>query len=163
MPPTSARLFCLALLPPLLLAACAAPRGSGPAEAAPAAAGALPRAWQDAFNRADTAAVAALYAEDAVLLPPGGTMLTGGRTAVRQTVGRWMNDHTLRLGTIHQRVAGGVGHVQGSWQGRPRGGGAGIASGRYLMLFQRDADGGWRIAYHVWTRDAEPAVERDSP
>ncbi|HEU0052908.1 MAG TPA: DUF4440 domain-containing protein, partial [Longimicrobium sp.] len=109
MPPLSiARLSRVALLPLLLLAACAAPSRTGPAPT-PTSPDAFRQAWQEAFNRADTAALAALYADDAVLLPPGGTMLTGGRTAARQTVGRWMDEHTLRLGTIHQRVAGGVG------------------------------------------------------
>ena len=35
------------------------------------------RRLEPAFNRGDAAAVAALYTEDATLLPPGADMLTG--------------------------------------------------------------------------------------
>lgn len=126
----------------------------------PTLANELRQAWQDAFNRADTAALVALYAEDTILLPPGGTMLTGGRTAVSETVGRMMDDRTLRLSTLHQRLEGGLGHVQGTWQARPRNGRGAPASGRYLMLFQRETDGRWRIRYHVWTQDRDPAPDR---
>lgn len=37
----------------------------------------LDDAWSDAFNRGDAAAVAAMYAEDAYLLPPGHDMVKG--------------------------------------------------------------------------------------
>lgn len=37
----------------------------------------LDDAWSDAFNKGDAAAVAAMYAEDAYLLPPGHDMVKG--------------------------------------------------------------------------------------
>ena len=155
----SIRLHLLTLLSAAVLAGCAG--GARPANG-PATGNDLRQAWQDAFNRADTASLVELYSTEAILLPPGGTMLTGGRTAVRQTVGRMMDGRTLRLSTLHQRMRGGVGHVQGTWQARPREGRGVTGSGRYLMLFEREQDGRWRIAYHVWTQDAEPSPERDS-
>ncbi|HET7460754.1 MAG TPA: nuclear transport factor 2 family protein [Longimicrobium sp.] len=67
----------------MLLAAC---RPGAPAAAGPRSPADLRQQWQDAFNRADTAALVALYAPDAVLVPPSGTVLTGG-SAPRAT--RW--------------------------------------------------------------------------
>jgi ketosteroid isomerase-like protein len=44
-----------------------------------------------------------------------------------------------------------VGHVQGTWQKRPRGRTTGplAGSGRYLVLFEREPDGQWSLVYHV--------------
>jgi len=149
-----------------LLAAChSAPRpvaGPAPGGASPAE---VRRAWQDAFNRADTAALVALYAEDAVLVPPSGTVLTGGRTAASATVGHLMEDRILTLRGGHQRVTpGGAAHQQGTWQARPRAGGTGlVGSGTYFMVFERGTDGRWSIVYHVWRDDREPAMSREDP
>ncbi|HSU16109.1 nuclear transport factor 2 family protein [Longimicrobium sp.] len=123
----------------------------------------LRQAWQDAFNRADTAALVSLYAPDAVLVTPSGTVLTGGQVAARGTVGHLMEDRTLRLSPLHQRMAGPAGHLQGTWQARARGDARLLGSGTYFMVFGRERDGRWSILYHVWREDREPAVNRDDP
>lgn len=147
-----------------LLAACGSPArpstGPAPGVAAPSE---LRQAWQDAFNRADTAALVALYADDAVLVPPSGTVLTGGGTAARATVGRLMEDRTLRLGLMHQRATAASGHLQGTWQARPRGGAGVTGSGMYFMVVERRTDGRWTIVYHVWRDDPQPGISRDDP
>lgn len=148
-----------------LFAAChSAPRpaaGPAPGAASPAA---LREAWQAAFNRADTAALVALYADDAVLVPPSGTVLTGGRTAASATIGRLMEDRTLSLRAGHQRVTpGGAGHLQGTWLARPRAGAGVVGSGTYFMVFERGTDGRWNIVYHVWREDREPGLGREDP
>ena len=48
---------------------------------APAAIAEAHRRLEQAFNRGDAAAVAALYTEDATLLPPGADILSGRRAA----------------------------------------------------------------------------------
>ncbi|HET6229775.1 MAG TPA: nuclear transport factor 2 family protein [Longimicrobiaceae bacterium] len=87
------------------------------------------RAWQDAFNRADTAALVALYATDAMLLPPSGTLLTGGRVAASINPGGTMEDRTISLRASDRRFRGNVGHVQGTWQTRPCGQATGPLAG----------------------------------
>lgn len=143
----------------LLLSACA--RNAAPASA-PTPFAELRQTWEAAFNRADTAALVALYAPDAVLIPPSGTVLTGGQAAARANLGGLMEDRTLGLSLIHQRSTANVGHIQGTWQARRKGGEERrlIASGTYLMLFERAPDGRWSIAYHAWRQDAEPAPNR---
>src|SRR5215217_1675267 len=48
---------------------------------APAAIAEAHRRLEQAFNRGDAAAVAALYTEDAILLPPGADIQSGRRSA----------------------------------------------------------------------------------
>ncbi len=50
----------------------------------------LDDAWSDAFNKGDAAAIAAMYAEDAYLLPPGHDMVKG-RAAIE---GFWKGAYT---------------------------------------------------------------------
>jgi ketosteroid isomerase-like protein len=156
----SVRLGSLAALATILLAGCHSAARPATSPGSPAE---LRQAWQDAFNRADTAALVALYAPDAVLVTPSGTVLTGGLGAARGTVGHLMEDRTLRLSTLHQRMAGPAGHLQGSWQARARGGNRLLGSGTYFMVFGRERDGRWSILYHVWREDREPALNRDDP
>jgi ketosteroid isomerase-like protein len=130
---------------------------------APADAAAVGRAWQDAFNRADTAALVALYATDAMLLPPSGRCSPGGRVAASINLGGIMEGRTVSLHATHQRFRGEVGHVQGTWQTRLRGRTTSplAGSGRYLMLFEREPDGQWSLVYHVWTADSKPTPRRE--
>jgi ketosteroid isomerase-like protein len=143
-----------------MLGACrsAAPAGAGPSSAAD-----LRQRWQDAFNRADTMALAALYAPDAVLVPPSGTVLTGGQVAARDAVGRLMADRTLRLFVLSQRMTTRAGHVQGTWVASRRGVARGplLASGTYFMVFEQEPRGGLRITYHVWREDRQAAPRRE--
>lgn len=150
----------LAALAAMLLAGCT--HATRPATS-PGSPQELRQAWQDAFNRADSAALVGLYATDAVLVPPSGTVLTGGQVAARGHVGHLMEDRTLRLTTLHERMVGPTGHLQGTWQARARDGGRLLGSGTYFMVFGRGRDGRWSILYHVWREDREPAVNRDDP
>ena len=150
------RLSCASVL---LLAACAKPGSPAPA---PVPFSGLREQWETAFNRADTTTLVALYAPDAVLIPPVGTVLTGGHVAARMTLGREMESRTLKLNLTHQRSTEHVGHLQGTWQARRRGvtGGPLLATGTYVMLFEKTPEGRWSIAYHTWSEDRVSAPNR---
>lgn len=65
---------------------------------------------------------------------------------------------------MHQRATAASGHVQGTWQARPRGGGGEVmGSGMYFMVVERRTDGRWTIVYHVWRDDPQPGISRDDP
>jgi uncharacterized protein (TIGR02246 family) len=73
----------------LCLSACAAPTGPTPLDPAAlkTAIEANNTAWAAAANKGDAAAVAAMYTENATMLPPGMD-IQQGRAAVQQTVER---------------------------------------------------------------------------
>lgn len=150
------RLSCASVL---LLAACAKPGSPAPA---PVPFAGMRQQWESAFNQADTTTLVSLYAPDAVLIPPVGTVLTGGHVAARMTLGREMEGRTLKLNLTHQRSTEHVGHIQGTWQARRRGvtGGPLLATGTYVMLFEKTPEGRWSIAYHTWSEDRVSAPSR---
>ncbi len=69
----------------LLLVGCAQPGGNAPAPNLRAQIDANNAAWSAAANRGDAAAVAALYTENATMLPPGMERQVG-RAAIQKTV-----------------------------------------------------------------------------
>jgi uncharacterized protein (TIGR02246 family) len=73
----------LIVLPLLLFAACATQMTSDVQPGAEATIRSGAKAWQDAANRGDVAAMMSIYAEDAVLMPPNAPQLRG-RTAIQQ-------------------------------------------------------------------------------
>jgi ketosteroid isomerase-like protein len=79
---------------------------------------------EQAFNRGDAAAVAALHTEDAALLPPGADILRGRRAA--QEIGRFSLE------------------VPG------QGGQATKLEGKYGVVWKGTADG-WRLATGIGT------------
>jgi ketosteroid isomerase-like protein len=111
------------------------------------------RAWSDAFVRNDTAALMALYTEDAVLLPPGAEFR--GRDGVRE----WLraqapgfvpltHSTTPKELSIYDSIA--VEH--GRWQNSFRvGNGPDVnASDEYIVIWKRGVDGQWRFQYDMW-------------
>lgn len=117
----------------------------------------MSRRFSTAFVAQDLDTLAEIYAEDAVLLPPGREL--HGReaaTAWFETGGRYqqlahsMDSHRLDL---HGDTAVDVGTWTSTSQRanqEPR-----TVSGRYLVVWERGRDGVWRIAYDVWHNPTE--------
>lgn len=144
-----------ALLVSLVLGACAAP---APEPAPPPDAAAVKdaiqareREWSAAYLKADAAAIAALYTEDAASIPPTGDFHRG-RDAIAQdlqsqfdsvtfTAREDITDEVIPLGSDHVFE---VGHYNASGSYKV-GGKARTSSGRYVVLWRKDTDGTWRI------------------
>lgn len=128
-----------------------APRGPTADSADIAAAS---HAFSQAYVAGDTATLAALYTEDAVLLPPEREVR--GRAAIaryfapterRRNLAHAMTSAELR---VRGRTAIDVGTWSNTWSIDE--GPAQEASGRYLVVWYRADDGRWRIAYDMWHR-----------
>ena len=150
------RRFC-SFLVLLALSACAAP-DPDPETAAPVDAAAVKdtiqareREWSAAYLTGDGAAVAALYTEDAASIPPTGDWHRG-RAAIAQDMQPQFDsvtfatreditDEVIPLGPDHVFE---VGHYTDSGTYKV-GGKPSTSSGRYVVLWRRDADGVWRI------------------
>ena len=116
------------------------------------------RRFMEAMERGDAASVAALYAEDAVVLPPDAPMVSG-RPAIEEfwrglmgAGARGVNLETLRLagsGDMLHEVGRATIRIQ------PEGGGADTLAVRYVVVWERAQDGGVALAVDIW--NGEPA------
>jgi uncharacterized protein (TIGR02246 family) len=114
------------------------------------------RAASDAFAKAvvarNTNGLAEFYTSDGALYPPGETMVKG-RVAIEACLAALppMKDFSLRILTMDG--AGDVAYVQGTYTMTMTAPGAETAqaSGYYVEIRRRQADGRWLIAVHMLT------------
>ncbi len=107
-------------------------------------------AWTAAFNKGDAAAVAALYTEDAYVLPPGAEMVKGRaaieafwRQATQQlTDAKLMTVDVVPLGPEAARE---VGTVTLKTKTQP----PQEVTGKYVVVW-RKTGGDWKLATDIW-------------
>jgi len=105
--------------------------------------------WEKAYNGGDAKAVAALYAEDALLLPPGASGVNG-RAAILQAAGAvFVVNPKTDVG-----VSGNMGWESGTYKVTVKG--AVVETGKFLSVSQKKA-GKWLYFRDTWNADAPPA------
>jgi uncharacterized protein (TIGR02246 family) len=107
-------------------------------------------AYLDAYRRNDPNAIAGLYSRDAVLLPPGHDLVRG-RDDIRAYWGQGM-EAGFAMDTVKIEVAGGSGYVVGRYYVPPDADDDAEA-GKFIIAFQRESDGVWRITADIWNAD----------
>jgi len=118
-------------------------------------------AWFKAYNAADGAAVAALYAGDAVLSAPGAAAARG-KAEIRQfyvkDVATFAAAGLTNVDgpTSDVGVSGDLAWQWGTYKVTDKSG-ATVDAGKYLTVFQRK-DGKWMIIRDTWNSDAAPAA-----
>ncbi len=154
----------LALIPSLGLVACGEQAGEDGMEMAMEMDMAELRAdleamdvrWAEGYTAGDAAAVAALYAEDATLLPPNVKKLQG-RAAIQAffKAELEMGATDLGLTTISVGGAGDIAYVVGRYTvAVPAEGGEMMRDeGKYLAIHQHQADGTWKLKFDTWNSD----------
>jgi ketosteroid isomerase-like protein len=115
-------------------------------------------AWTQAFNAGDPASLAALYAENARSLPPGGPAVVG-RDAIEAY---WREDlgeggAATSLTPVDVLAEGDLLHVEGTYQVTGRDG-AELAAGQYQQLWAQQGTA-WHVQREMWRID--PALHRD--
>jgi len=112
-----------------------------------------------AFNAGDAAALASLYADSAILMPPNEPMVKG-----RAGIQAWFEQALPRVGhvsitPIESRSVGDQAFQAGAFTSRsPAGTGSSIQEpsparpGKYVLLLIRSA-GHWKIQYDIWSLD----------
>lgn len=110
----------------------------------------IDRAYQQALQAGDPAAIVALHADDAVVLPPDGPALRGRSAIEAEYAERYTEGQDVTLTTEEVVVAesGDLAYIVGS-SSDPDG------PGKYLTVLQRDGDG-WKIVADAWNTDAPP-------
>jgi uncharacterized protein (TIGR02246 family) len=109
--------------------------------------------WAEAFNKGDTATVAAMYTEDAYLLPAGAQMLKG-RSAIE---GFWRQSMQqlgdVKCTTIDVKPLGGsaareIGTCSFKTKAQPPQAGA----LKYAVVWQKEG-GRWKLLQDIWNSD----------
>ena len=115
--------------------------------------------WEKAYNAGDAKAVAALYAEDALLLPPGAPGVKG-RAAIlefftKDIAGAKAAGAVFVLNPkTDVGVSGNTGWESGTYKATVKG--AVVESGKFLSV-SRKKDGKWLYIRDTWNADAPPA------
>ena len=117
------------------------------------------RAVHDRFSvallRQDFDAVAALYAEDAVLLPPQEPAVHG-RAAIRTWTAAVPRVTRVVLEVDDVDGRGDVAYMRGTFAMtlEPEGAPALSVVGKYVEILKKQADGSWRFAVDIFNSDA---------
>jgi uncharacterized protein (TIGR02246 family) len=115
--------------------------------------------WAKAYNGADAAAVAAQYADDAILLPPGAPAVRG-RPAIlafftKDIAGSKAAGVVFNVNPkTDVGVSGNMGWESGTYTATVKG--AVVESGKFLSV-SRKKDGKWQYIRDTWNADAPPA------
>jgi uncharacterized protein (TIGR02246 family) len=157
----------LVVLTASLMALTACAKTAAPDTAAAVTAlGAVEDAWYKAYNAGDGAAVAALYADDAVLNAPGSPALRG-EAAIREFYAKdapkFAADGLTDADgpTSDAGVSGDLAWRWGTFKVTDKSG-ATVETGKYITVFQRK-DGKWMIIRDTWNSDAAPATPAAAP
>jgi ketosteroid isomerase-like protein len=104
-----------------------------------------------AFNAHDAAALASLYADTAILMPPNEPMVRGGAE-----IQAWFERALARLRSVRIRVTEsrreGEHASQAGTFTTSADANADTRSGKYVLLLKQHA-GDWKIQYDIWNLD----------
>ncbi|WP_134499240.1 YybH family protein [Microvirga pakistanensis] len=106
--------------------------------------------FAQAFNAGDAAALAAMYTEDAVILPPGAEMMKG-RSAIQafwKSAAEQLGDGKLK--TVDVKALGGEAAREiGTFSFRTKGQQPQEITGKYVVVWEKvGAD--WKLATDIW-------------
>jgi len=108
---------------------------------------------EDAFNKGDTAAAAALYTEEARVLPPGGPTLVGREAILQNFQQSSINAgvRELQFTTLEVRVVRDLAYEIGEYTEtiHPEEGEAIRDQGKYVVIWKRE-NGEWKLDVDIW-------------
>jgi uncharacterized protein (TIGR02246 family) len=115
------------------------------------------RRFMEAFEAGDAAAVAALYTEDAVVLPPDSPMITG-RAGIEEFWGELMKAGVKGVNLETLRLAGSTDLLheigRATITARPAEGEPVTQLVKYVVVWERDPAGEWALAVDIWNGEA---------
>ncbi|MFQ5771774.1 MAG: YybH family protein [bacterium] len=109
--------------------------------------------FAEAFNSGDAAAVAALYTDDATLLPPNSTMIQGNEGVQNFWNGAMaMGIKDVALTTVDVSGGGDLAYEIGKYSLtiQAEGQAAIKDEGKYVVVWKKTTEGGWKLQADIW-------------
>ena len=146
--------FPMVLLATVAVSACTRPAGGRDVASARRELAELVKVYEEASNQGDAHELAALYGEEALLLPPDGGIVAG-RDSIMEF---WQDglERGLTLDTVRVVARERDGYVVGTYHVAPTDDAA-ADSGKYVMCFAL-GDDGWHLMVDIWN-----ATSSDNP
>src|SRR5687768_9887235 len=129
------------------------------------------RVFAEAMVAGDVETVASQYADDAILLPPGGPRVEGA-AAIRETFTGWIQEGgtpasmTLTSDDVTVTAAGDYAHAIGTWSmagGQAPDGSEWSDKGKFVAVW-KNIDGDWKMVADIWNSDNPPmGMESEHP
>ena len=120
---------------------------------------AFPKAWEKAYNSGDASAVAAMYGEDGMRMPPDAPIVKG-RAAIEAYIAEGMKQGLagVKIETVESHVGEDMAHARGTFESIDADGNS-LGSGKWVS-FSKHVGGKWQIQFDIWNFDApRPAAE----
>lgn len=122
-------------------------------------------AWVKLFNSGNAGGAVALYADDAVVMPPGSGAARGTvaikAVLAKEIAGAKAGGVVFVLGTENEvGVSGDLAWHSGTYLVKKRG--ATVDTGKYLETWKK-TNGKWRIIRDIWNSDGPPAAAAATP
>jgi uncharacterized protein (TIGR02246 family) len=116
--------------------------------------------WVKSFNAGNAGAVAALYTNDSVVMPPNAPIARGldaiKEAIAKEIAGAKKAGVTFATGTPDELgMSGDLAWHAGSYTVKDKAGKA-VDAGKFLEVWQKK-DGKWRIIRDMWSSDGAPA------
>ncbi len=115
------------------------------------------RQFEEAIARGDAAGCAAVYTEDAKILPPDSPELTGRQAGQEVWQGIInLGVKSVSLQTLELEEMGDTAVERGAATVRIQGEGGEMieAAAKFIVLWKRQADGAWKWHWDCWNFDA---------
>ena len=113
------------------------------------------QSFMHAFSQADAAGVASLYTEDAKLLPPGNSMMTG-KDAIQSfwQAAMDMGIKEAKLEISELESDGNLAYEVSKFtlSGQQQGGESIMMTGKYVVVW-KNQDGTWKLHVDIWNAD----------
>ena len=110
-------------------------------------------AWIQAYRDNDVAALAALYSDDAAIMPPNGSVIEGRAAILAYHEAVTVTEYTESILEIDGRD--GIAYIRGtsSMVGMGEDGEPVTESDKFLVILRRQADGSWLFSHEIWNSD----------
>ena len=114
-------------------------------------------AWIKAFNAKDIEAMAACYAEDAVLLPPNAPAIFGRDAVLASMQEMFASGLAIELEDLEIKVESDLGYKAGRYRVSSEDGSL-VERGKYIEIWTK-VDGTWVLHRDIWNSSVQPEVE----